>query len=64
MSDIKTCMDKMDFQLMFVDIRPDKSISTKEYSEFQLELSLLKDRVTKLGQLVGRVCEAEEKYKS
>ena len=64
LSDIKIHMDKMDFRLMFVDIRLDKAMSTKEYSEFRLDISLLKDRVTRLEKLIGRVCEAEEKYKS
>lgn len=62
--DLKICMDKIDFGFMFVEIRQDKTISAKKYSEFRLELSLLKNRVSRLEKLIDLVCEVKEKYKS
>lgn len=55
---------KLEDRVNDLENNPDRGDFQKESTEIRQEFEALKNRVTKLEQLIDRVCEAEEKYKS
>lgn len=63
-TDLMFKVGKLEDRVHDLEKNPDQEDFKKKSTEIRQEFEALKDRVTKLENLIDRVCETEEKYKS
>jgi hypothetical protein len=63
-TDLMFKVGKLEDRVYDLENNPVQEGFQKESTEIRQEFEALKDRVTRLENLINRVCEAEEKYKS